>query len=263
MTLPTDHQTFFDRMLPIVRNDHRFLGIAAAGSWITNTMDIYSDLDFVIVVDDAHYEQVMQNRQQIAKSFGNLLTGFTGEHVGEPRVLICLYNEPLLHVDLKFVSHKDVSDRIENPVILWEREETITKAFLTANPVPPVPDLQWIEDRFWVWVHYGALRLGRGELFEVIGFLGYLRVAVLGPLSLMLHQNLPRGVRRLETLAPSHLEEMKKTVPAYDRKACADSIRSAIKLYRILRDAHAEPSLILREDAEVAAVRYFEQIAAQ
>jgi hypothetical protein len=31
-----------------------------------------------------------------------LLVGFTGEHVGEPRVLICLYGPPVLHVDLKF-----------------------------------------------------------------------------------------------------------------------------------------------------------------
>lgn len=263
MTLPQDHQTFVDRILPIVSSDHRFLGIAAAGSWISNNMDIYSDLDFVIVVDDPHFERVMQDRQQIAKSFGKLLTGFTGEHVGEPRVLICLYDEPLLHVDLKFVSHKDLGQRIENPVILWERDEAITKVFRTSSPVHPMPDLQWIEDRFWVWVHYGALRLGRGELFEVVGFLGYLRVAVLGPLSLMSHQSLPRGVRRLETLASTHLEEMKNTVPAYDRKACADSIRSAIKLYRVLRDSHAQPSLVLRKEAEVAAVRYFEQIATQ
>ncbi|MER7057532.1 MULTISPECIES: hypothetical protein [unclassified Streptomyces] len=34
-----------------------------------------------------------------------------------------------------------------------------------------MPDLQWIEDRFWIWVHYGATKLGRGELFEVNGFL--------------------------------------------------------------------------------------------
>ena len=34
---------------------------------------------------------------------------FTGEHVGESRVLICLYGPPLLHVDLKFVSLSDAA----------------------------------------------------------------------------------------------------------------------------------------------------------
>lgn len=260
--LPRDHESFVERILPIVRADNRFIAIAAAGSWISGNMDAYSDLDFIIVVDDPHYDQVMADRQQIAGSFGTLLTAFTGEHIGEPRVLICLYDHPLLHVDLKFIRRTDLKNRIENPVVLWQRGEVITEILNTSDPVHPMPDLQWIEDRFWVWVHYGALRLGRGELFEFIGVLGFLRAAVLGPLSLISHESLPRGVRRLETLAPSHLEEMKKTVSSYDRNSCADAMRSAIKLYRLLRESQAQPSLLLRKEAEMAAIRYFEQVAA-
>ena len=46
----------------------------------------------------------MQARVQLAESLHLLLAAFTGEHVGEPRLLICLYRSPLLHVDLKYVS---------------------------------------------------------------------------------------------------------------------------------------------------------------
>jgi hypothetical protein len=52
---------------------------------------------------------------------GNLLAAFTGEHVGEPRLLICLFADPLMHVDLKFISLGQLSSRVEDPVILWER----------------------------------------------------------------------------------------------------------------------------------------------
>jgi hypothetical protein len=55
-----------------------------------------------------------------ARRFGNFLSGFTGEHVGEPRVLICLYDNPLLHVDIKFLTVPEFTKRIENPDILFD-----------------------------------------------------------------------------------------------------------------------------------------------
>lgn len=62
-----------------------------------------------------------------AKSFGDFISGFTGEHVGEPRVLICLYDNPLLHVDIKFLTLPEFQTRIENPILLFERNNELTE----------------------------------------------------------------------------------------------------------------------------------------
>ena len=62
----------------------------------------------------------------------------------------------------------------------------------------PPPDARWIEDRFWVWVHYAALKIARGELQESFDFLSYLRVFVLGPLGSVRAGRKPIGVRRVE-----------------------------------------------------------------
>ena len=261
MNLPPPHQSFLDRALPRLQADPRILGVAGAGSLITGTMDQYSDLDLVVVSRSADSAAVACERRALVEGLGPLLASFTGEHVGEPRLLICLYHRPLLHVDVKFVSLDEFAERIENPVVIWERGAELTAVIKKTPPVHPMPDLQWIEDRFWIWVHYTALRLGRGELFELLDFLGFLRQVVFGPLSLVQHGQLPRGVRRLETLAPRHLEAMKKTVASYDRDSCISAIRAAITLYRELRSEISNPSLIRRSEAEAAAVRYFEEIA--
>lgn len=263
MDLPPDHQRFLDGALPKLQADPRLVGVAGAGSLISGSMDRYSDLDLIVVSSSADAASVAAGRREIVESLGDLLVAFTGEHVGEPRLLICLYDRPLLHVDVKFVSIDEFAQRIENPVVLWERGSALSSVVRHTRPVHPMPDLQWIEDRFWVWVHYAALRLGRGELFEVIDFLGFLRQVVLGPLSLVRHGQLPRGVRRLERLAPQHLEDMKQTVASYDRASCATATRAAIALYRRLRDEAALPTLIRRTEAEAAAVRYFDEIAGQ
>lgn len=255
------HQQFLNRAIPILQTDPRISGLAVAGSWISQTMDQYSDLDLIVVAADDSYSRVMGDRMDIAARLGDLLAAFTGEHVGEPRLLICLYADSLLHVDLKFVDLEGFAQRIENPAVLWERNGELSAAIAGTAPCHPMPDLQWIEDRFWVWIHYGALKLGRGELFEVIDFLGFLRGQVLGPLALVSHGHLPRGVRRLEQFALPELEEMKQTLAGYDHLSCGAALLAAANLYRQLRDARNEPGLVRRNRAEAAALSYLETVA--
>lgn len=223
-------------------------------------MDAYSDVDLVISVEPAAFGAVMADRQAIAASLGPYLAGFTGEHVGEPRVLICLYGPPLLHVDLKFVSLDDAADRVEDAEILWARDERLSVVLAQQEARFPQPEMQWIEDRFWVWVHYGAAKIGRGELFEAIGFLAFLRDRALGPLALQSRGAQPTGVRKLETSAPDLKAAFAQTVPTYEAVSCARALRTAVELYRSLRNDLADDRLKRRNAAEQASVDYLSKI---
>jgi hypothetical protein len=55
---------------------------------------------------------------------------------------------------------------VDEPIVLWESERRMTDAYVTSKGVYPQADAHWIEDRFWVWVHYGSLKVARGELQE-------------------------------------------------------------------------------------------------
>src|SRR5438445_5441981 len=124
-------------------------------------MDEFSDLDLLVATEPSDHGSVMTDRRRIADSLGPLLAAFTGEHVGESRLLICLYDaKQPLHVDLKFVALPDVAIRVEDPSVLWEREGRLTRALEDGAAEYPMPILQWIEDRFWVWVHYAAAKIG-------------------------------------------------------------------------------------------------------
>ena len=93
-----------------------------------------------------------------------------------------------------------------------------------SNASFPTPDLQWMEDRFWVWVHYGALKIGRGELFETIDFISFLRQNVIGSLALM------------------------------------KSIEMIIELYVELREYFKDEGFIYRTEAQNASVNYLNGI---
>jgi predicted nucleotidyltransferase len=263
MPLPELHRTFLDTALPRLQADSRLVGMAVGGSYHTGRFDEYSDLDLVIVVNPTDYERVMLERMGIAERLGALLAAFTGEHVGEPRLIICLYGPPLLHVDLKFVMPADLAQRIEDPTILWEIDDVLTEAMRTRPADYPQPDLQWIEDRFWVWLHYLACKVGRGELFEVIDGLNFLRVRVLGPLALVKHGYHPRGVRQLEQDAAPELPLFVKTLCGHDVRECVQAIRAVVELYQSLRETSAASPLVRRVDAERETLRYFDEVSAK
>jgi predicted nucleotidyltransferase len=261
--LPESHRHFLENALSRLREDSRIVAVAAGGSFLSDTVDEYSDLDLVIVIEPSALESLMPQRQQFAERLGLLLAAFTGEHVGEPRLLICLYDDPLLHVDLKFVSLSDASDRVEDPFILWERDGRLTEVLQERAAVFPEPKPQWIEDRFWVWVYYIGGRIGRGELFEAHDSLGLLRMWVLGPMALQAQGARPAGVRRIEKYAPQYAKAMKATVGRYDGVSCVKALYASVELYRTLREQLANRDLERRTGAEQAVTKYLEQIKAR
>ena len=117
---------FAQRVTGLVSRDPSIIGLAVAGSWADDDMDEYSDLDLVLV----SREKIGGNREKmirIAKEFGDFISGFTGEHVSEPRLLVCLYDNPLLHVDIKFVTLQEFQTRVDDPVVIFEREGQLSE----------------------------------------------------------------------------------------------------------------------------------------
>jgi len=156
------------------------------------------------------------------------------------------------------VSLPDVTTRVEDPVVLWERDGRLTSALQRGMPAYPQPDLQWIEDRIWVWVHYAATKIARGELFEAIEFLSFLRMTVLGPLALVQAGARPAGVRRLETFAPAIASELRETIADADARSCAAALRRCIEIYRKLRGAAG--TVRITDAAERASVEYLSDV---
>ncbi len=254
--IPKEHQDFIERAVDILKRDDRIVGVALGGSYISGDMDEYSDLDFVIAVNPQDAAQIMNERMKIAQTLGDLLSAFTGEHVGEPRLFVCLYDSPLLHVDLKFVSLADAGKRIEDPVILYQKDNALTDAFAAMPAVFPYPELQWMEDRFWVWVHYAAGKIARGEIFEVIEFVSYVRQNVIAPLLHMKNGSLPRGVRHIEASAPKELPALLETVTVHDVQSCINALHALIRLYIDLREPYLGQKIEPRLHAQKRAIEY-------
>jgi hypothetical protein len=160
------------------------------------------------------------------------------------------------------VREDQLDARVEDPAVLWERDGRMGAALATGTARFPHPDPQWIEDRFWVWVHYVAVKIGRGEILEAADALASIRGMSFGPMALASRGARPMGVRKLEQVAPDLAARLARTVAAYDRSACLAALRHAIDCYRELRRDAAAPGLQRRVEAEEAAVAFVEALAA-
>jgi hypothetical protein len=238
---------FAKQIIKKIQSNPDVVGLAVGGSWITNEMDEYSDLDLVLVTK-TKFSDDKNKMINFASGLGKLLNAFTGEHVGEPRVLICLYDKPFLHVDIKFVTIEEFKLRVEDPVILWEKESILTEIIKSTKSEWPKLDYQWIEDRFWTWIHYATLKIGRGEYFEALDFLSYLRVNVIAPFMQIKNGQLPRGLRKIEfNCDNSDLETLKVTVPEYGINSIVNSLEKIMELYQELRRDLYPDSIELNE----------------
>lgn len=253
-------QQFAKETCTILADVPEVLGVAAGGSWITGEIDEFSDLDLVIVTRECISDS-RDKMTDLAGKLGDLLNAFTGEHVGEPRVLICLYDNPLLHVDLKFVTLKEFETRVEDPAILLDKEGLLENVLNSTSPDYPQPDFQWIEDRFWTWVHYASLKIGRGEYFEALDFLSYVRTFVIAPMMQVKNGQLPRGLRKVEFHFPANdLEQLRGTIGTDQPQMLISALESIIDLYQKLRTPVFTDKVILRSEVEQKVLIYLEEI---
>ncbi|MFZ1289180.1 MAG: hypothetical protein WAR79_03780 [Melioribacteraceae bacterium] len=254
------HKQFVNNVIKKIKTNNNVVGLAIGGSWITNEIDEFSDLDLILISKNKIAPNVKKMTARAA-SFGNLLNAFTGEHVGEKRLLICLYDKPLLHVDIKFLTPDEFYIRVENPIVVWERNNVLTNIINKSEFNFPYPDFQWIEDRFWIWIHYVSAKIGRGEFLETLDAINFLRTNVIAQLLQIKNNKLPKGLRKAEMFfSRNDLERLKKTIAKYNRNSFIKSLDEIISLYLDLRKELYPKKIILQTKTEKRSLKYFEEI---
>jgi len=187
----------------------------------------------------------------MASNLGDLIACFTGEHVGEPRLLICLFSPWLLHVDLKFTTLDGFQSRVEDPAILFDPTGKLAETVRDFPGRYPPVDFQWAEDRIWIWIHYAAQKLRRGELLTAKQSADYILQRVIGPLILARAGAQPNQLRRLEQINPPELADLQAISSCSARAEVKAALGRVAELYLSLRSEAVEDIQVNRR-AEMA-----------
>lgn len=249
------------RLVTALAADDRVEAVLEAGSNAVGMGDRYSDLDIVIVATDDDYEALLADRLSLAHSLGSMISSFSGEHVGEPRLLICLFGiehgDRLLHVDLKIIRRGDLLHRVDDPRVLFDHAQACGPLMSERPAVWPERDPQWFEDRIWIWLHYAAGRAARGEVFEAIDAISFIRGQVLGPMLARAAGQPQRGVRRIEQI-PGAAEALWRAHAMPTRADMRRALLATCELYGSLRSP--APPLVSRAEAEARVIDYIQTV---
>lgn len=252
-SVPPAYADFANRVTTWAASRPDVLGVLATGSWADGTLDAHSDLDLRLLAADP--EPLWRDRTRWLASWGELLVHFSGEHVGEPRLVLALFDAPLLHVDVKLVTHAGLAGQGRSHALWLDRDGSVRAALEVAAPRTSTED-EWqrIEERFWIWIHYGARKVARGELLEALDHVGFVRVRALGTLIALVRGAPPRGMRSVERDHPRFAARARSTVVARpERDELIRALRACVEVYRELRSA-APSTLVPRHAAESAVV---------
>lgn len=207
------------------------------GSFATGSADPFSDLDLAFVARDSSFEQALARRDHLVNAPGEPVASFTGDHVGVPGLLIVLYDD-LIHVDFSYVRLSEFPNRPEDlPCrVIWEREKELTNRLAQAPHPSGGVDLDWIEARMWTWVWYTHTKILRGEVYEALDTLQFMRSRVLFPLLSVTRRERPNASRRTEQQVGDLKDDFAATVPGLSRESTMRALQATVELYVRLAD---------------------------
>ena len=237
----------FTRTMPGV------IGLVVSGSVATGTADTYSDLDLKIVTRDDMHDEAVQHLDALIDVCGVPVARFTAEHVGHPEMFIVLYDD-LIHIDFYLVRLGELTNRNGGMAswVVWSEDDDISVALGERVDAAGV-DLAWFEARMWTWVWYTHSKILRGELYEALDALQYLRGNVLFVLLAETAGIRPYGSRRAEQHVGALGPLFARTVPALERDLVMDALRVTVELYLMLADPLLEQRGVER-DTDARAV---------
>jgi len=255
------HRNLVKKAEICLKEDKRFTGMAIGGSWIDNKLDEFSDLDLYLIIDDA-IALSFAEKKVILNGWGKLLSFYINGHDENVTVSLFDFAPNLLHVDCKWIPLEGFKKRVENPVVIFEKGNLLSKCIKDFPSLGyELPNFELDEMRFWTWMHYVFSKIGRGEIIEAYGYLCEVRNCCVGPMVLHKNDLIPRRMRYAENLPEADLEQIRKTLPLNcDARGCFDATMHLIELYKNTRDALVSSSFIKNDAAEIACLKYAENI---
>jgi hypothetical protein len=248
---------FLDRAVSIAEKDSRFTGLALHQE--SDHEHEFTDLELVFLCAPISFGDCAADLKGLADALGPLLLSYEQEKSDAEREITCLYDEPLRRIDLRLLP-TDGAAMLHNPKVLWERDGALTNELAKyRDQVPPI-DLQWMEDRFWLWMHSAATALKEGAVFEALHQMSCLRTRILAPMLLRKQAQPIDALKRLEQAGGEELSSLRATVPLYDARSCELSLREAAKLYVGLRETLAPEELVRHRRAEMAVMRHLHTV---
>jgi hypothetical protein len=253
-----DHRRLLAKARELFAADNHVLGVLLGGSLADGRADLLSDIDLYLFVRDKDFESVFANREAVARSLGAVLLCYRGDHMPSGKHQLIVWYEGLLHVDLIY---RKWSGRVpdwkwKRTVILKDSYGAMAQLQKESDPLRPatvsLEQLQTLSQKFWGWVAYTLGKICRGERWEALDNIAWIRNEAL-LVMLAWAQNAPyEGHRRLESKLDDELAMLfEQSLCSRELDALHNALMAEVRIFRKLRaQLSTQVPLIFDEEVE-------------
>ncbi len=217
-------------------------GLLLGGSFAYGNPDFYSDIDLYIVVRDEHFDVLFAEHVEIANSLGKPISAFIADHnPGGLYDYIVLYDD-FVKVDFIYLrsSQLHVMPKWGRFRVLYDPEavlSTLVSCSRNLQATFQLADPLVLNQKFRGWCWYVFGKLMRGELWEALEGVSFIRERALLPMINAKNGFVDEGYRRLEKKMDDELaHDLQLTVASYDKEAVFSALLNEITLFRDLRN---------------------------
>lgn len=104
-------------------------------------------------------------------------------------------------------------------------------------------------------MYYAATKIARGEYFETLEFISFLRMTALSPLALQQAGLTPSGVRTIEKRLPEFASKLVATVAMPEKTSLILALEQCISIYLELRE---KEKVAVNDKVKKASIIYLE-----
>ena len=204
--------------------------------------DLFSDIDLYVFVRDSDFESVFAERDAIARSIGPVLVRYLGDHMPSGHHQLIVWYEGPLHVDLMFRKWSEtvLHWKWKGSVILKDSGNAIAQLKKESDLLQP-PELAWeqlntLNQKFWGWVAYTFGKILRGELWEALDNIAWIRNEALLVMLAWTQNAQYEGHRRLEAKLDDHLATLfNESLCSREPESLHAALTAEVRIFRELR----------------------------
>lgn len=220
--------------------------VLLSGSGVTGSLDRLSDLDLEVLVHPG--QEVAPIRREVdeaVRALGPMVAHFPANHLGlaDLSVYVLAFEGEPLKIDV-WTADLGILPALSGAAILHDPSGVVEGRRAQGGP-PWAVDYDDLHNKFVGWMWFTTIKLLRGNLFEAVESLDFMRGYSLLPFLLLVAGAPAQGYRLLEErLSRAALDALAKTYPKHHER---DEIRRAFwALVDLFRTTQTEAEEHLR-----------------
>lgn len=238
-----NHYKVFENALECLISHPHISGVLLGGSFSQGCGDIYSDIDFHIIVNDPYFEYVFSERATLAHALGQpLFCNLINDYLPEGKYRYAILYKTMVRVEFNYIIKSSLT-----PVINLTRRIILkdTNNFLEnlqaesqkihGSKIVPQHIIE-LNQKFWIWCWYTFGMILRGNVWQALDSINIIRHIIILPMLWVLNYIDVPSYRDVTQLPYNVDQLMKDTISQVEIVSLYAALRHEINLFLQLRN---------------------------